>query len=181
MPSLLRVRKLTDVERAQIKRLSQARTAPARAVERARMVQLASEGLSVAVIAQRLGRAEKVVRRWLIRFNAEGLGGLADKPRSGRPVTYSREEVGVVVATALTDPKELGQAFGSWTFERLERFLNEERGIAIKRSRIHELLQAEGLRWREQESWFGARVDPDFAQKRGRSRRSTPSHLRRVW
>jgi transposase len=78
----------------------------------------------------------------------------------------------VVVATALTDPKELGQAFGSWTFARLECYLNEERGLPIKRSRIHELLQAEGLRWREQETWFGARVDPDFAQKRGRSRRS---------
>ncbi len=173
MPATLRVRALTDTEREQIKRLSQARTAPARTVERARMIQLASEGLSVLTIAQRLARAEKVVRRWMIRFNAEGLDGLEDKPRSGRPVTYSREEVGIVVATALTDPKELGQAFGSWTFARLEHYLNEERDLAIKRSRIHELLQAEGLRWREQETWFGARVDPDFAQKRGRSRPST--------
>jgi transposase len=168
MPTTLRVRALTAAEREQIKRVSQARTAPARAVERARMIQLASEGLSVPAIAQRLARAEKVVRRWVVRFNAEGLHGLQDKPRSGRPTTYSREEVGVVVATALTDPKEVGQAFGSWTFARLERYLNEERGLAIKRSRIHELLQAEGLRWREQETWFGARVDPDFAPKRGR-------------
>jgi len=168
MPTTLRVRDLTDAEHEQIKRVSQARTAPARAVERARMIQLASEGLSVPAIAQRLARAEKVVRRWVVRFNAEGLHGLQDKPRSGRPTTYSREEVGVVVATALTDPKEVGQAFGSWTFARLERYLNEERGLAIKRSRIHELLQAEGLRWREQETWFGARVDPDFAPKRGR-------------
>ena len=168
MPITLRVRALTEAEREQIKRLSQARTAPARAVERARMIQLASEGLSVPLIAQRLARAEKVVRRWVVRFNAEGLNGLQDKPRSGRPATYSREEVGVVVETALTDPKEVGQAFGSWTFARLERYSNEERGLAIKRSRIHELLQAEGLRWREQETWFGARVDPNFAQKRGR-------------
>lgn len=180
MPTTLQVRALTDTEREQIKRLSQARTAPARAVERARMIQLASEGLSVALIAQRLGRAEKVVRRWVARFNAEGLKGLQDKPRSGRPVTYSREEVGVVVATALTDPKELEQAFGSWTFARLERYLNEERGLAIKRSRIHELLQAEGLRWREQETWFGARVDPDFAQKRGRLKHSTRVRQRTV-
>jgi transposase len=181
MPTMVQVRALTAAEREQIKRLSQARTAPARAVERARMIQLASEGLSVPLIAQRLARAEKVVRRWVGRFNAEGLKGLEDKPRSGRPVTYSREEVGVVVATALTDPKVLGLAFGSWTFARLERYLNEACSLAIKRSRIHELLQAEGLRWREEETWFGARVDPDFAQKRGESRPSTRSHLRRVW
>jgi transposase len=85
------------------------------------MIQLASEGWSVPLIAQRLARAEKVVRRWVVRFNADGLPGLEEKARSGRPVTYRREEVGVGVATALTDPKELGQAVGSWTCARLER------------------------------------------------------------
>jgi len=181
MPTVLRVRALSDTEREQIKRLSQARRAPARAVERARMIQLASEGLSGPLIAQRLARAENVVRRWGIRFNADGLPGREDKPRSGRPVTYSREEVGGVVATALTDPKELGQAFGSGTVARLERSLKEERGLTIKRSRIHELLQTEGLRWRAEVTWFGARVDPDSAPKRGGSKPSTPSHLRRGW
>ena len=39
--------------------------------------------------------------------------------------------------------------------------------MAIRRSRIQELLVAEGLRWREQETWFGQRVDPDFAAKGG--------------
>jgi len=29
------------------------------------------------------------------------------------------------------------------------------------------VLVGEGLRWREQETWFGKRVDPDFAAKRG--------------
>jgi hypothetical protein len=38
----------------------------------------------------------------------------------------------------------------------------------MKRSRLDELLLAEGLRWRQQESWFGERVDPEFAQTRGR-------------
>ncbi len=45
-------------------------------------------------IAQRLHIAEKVARRWVTRFNAAGMTGLEDKPRSGRPATYSREEVG---------------------------------------------------------------------------------------
>jgi transposase len=118
------------------------------------------------------------VRLWLKRFNADGLAGLEDRPRRGRPPTYTSEQVGEVIATALTNPTALGQAFGSWTFVRLARYLNEERGIAIRHSRIHEILHAEGLRWREQETWFGARVDPDFAQKRGSSRRFTPSPRR---
>jgi transposase len=174
----LHVRELTAEEQDHIKHLSQSRIAPARSVERARIIQLASGGLRVPAIAQRLQIGADVVRLWLTRFNAHGVAGLNDASRCGRPTTYTADEIGVVVATALTDPKALDQAFGSWTFDRLAYYLHEQQGIAIKRSRIHEVLQAEGLRWRQQESWFGARVDPDFAQKRGRSRRSTPSRQR---
>src|SRR4029079_13998162 len=46
---------------------------------------------------------------------------------------------------------------------------------AVKRTRIDEILVAEGLRWRKQETWFGERVDPGFAAKRGRSSGSTPT------
>lgn len=174
----LRIRELTGEEHDQIRRLSQSRTAPARQVERARILQLASQGHFVPAIAAQLQIGQDVVRLWLKRFNAEGLAGLEDRPRAGRPATYTAEQVGAVIATALTHPHELGQPFGAWTFVRLARYLNEDRGIAIQHSRIHEILHAEGLRWRQQESWFGARVDPDFARKRGRSRRSTPSRRR---
>jgi transposase len=174
----LRVRELSDEERRQIRRLSQSRKAAVRTVERAQIIQLASEGLLVPAIAQRLEMGKDVVRQWLKRFNAEGLAGLWDRPRSGRPCTYSPEQVGVMIATALTDPQQLGHPFGCWTFQRLARYLNEEKGIGIKASRLHEILTREGLRWRTQEAWFGARVDPDFAQKRGRSRPSVESPRR---
>ena len=67
----------------------------------------------------------------------------------------------------MTAPAALDQPFGDWTYDRLAVYLNEVAGIPIKRSRIQEVLVAEGLRWRQQETWFGQRVDPDFAAKRG--------------
>ena len=76
------------------------------------------------------------MRNWLHRFNEAGLPGLFDEDRTGRPPTYGPEEVSVVVATALTKPDDLGLPFGHWTLDRLEVYLNEEKGIAIKRSRI---------------------------------------------
>jgi hypothetical protein len=42
----------------------------------------------------------------------------------------------------------------------------------MRRSRIDEILLAEGLRWRRQETWFGERVDPEFAAKRARMAKS---------
>src|SRR5512146_12857 len=156
-----------------IEQLSRSRTAPARSVERARIIRLAREGLRVPAIARELGIVPKTVRIWLKRFNERGVDGLKDEPRPGRAPTYTPEEVGELVAAALSNPRDLDLPFASWTLDRLEAYLNEEKGISLKRSRIDEILISEGLRWRTQESWFGERVDPEFAEKRGRSSSST--------
>jgi transposase len=93
---------------------------------------------------------------------------LEDAPRGGRPPTYTREQLGEIVATALTNPHTLGLPFQSWTLDRLAAYVAEQRGIAMKRSRLNEVLLTQGLRWRKEETWFGERVDPEFAAKRGR-------------
>jgi transposase len=167
MPKLLAVRELTEDEQAEVRRLAHSRTAAARLVERARIVWLSAAGRRVAAIAAEVGCHAQTVRLWLTRFNAGGVTGLHDQPRPGCPATYTAEQIGAVVAAALTDPQELGQPFADWTYDRLAVYLNEAAGVAIKRSRIQEVLVAEGLRWRQQESWFGRRVGPDFAVKRG--------------
>ncbi len=170
---MIRLRDLTAEEQTMLERLAHSRTAEARLVERAQMIWQATQGVAAPAIARDLGVNAQTVRKWLKRFNAAGLEGLADQPRGGRPATYTAEQVAEVIATALTDPQTLGQPFASWTLDRLEVYLNEEKGIPIKRSRIDDLLIEEGLRWRQQETWFGERVDPDFAKKRGPSTRST--------
>jgi transposase len=167
---------MTSQEIDTIKRLAASRTEPARLVERAKIIQQARQGQRVPAIAKDLHVGQDTVRLWLKRFNEEGVDGLADEPRSGCPPTYSPEQIGEIIATALTDPQQLGQPFGSWTLDRLATYLKEAKGIGIKRSRIGEILLAEGLRWWQQESWFGERVDPKFAEKRGPSSASTPSH-----
>jgi transposase len=173
MPTPLRVRELTDEERLAIERLARSRKAATRLTERARLIWYSSRGEVAEAIAERIGTCAPTVRRWITRFNPSGLAGLDDAARSGRPTTYSPEEVAEVVALSLTDPQTLELPFASWTLDRLAVDLNDMKGIAIKRSRISERLVAEGLRWRTQEAWFGERVDPEFAAKRGASPHST--------
>ncbi len=174
MPKLLAVRELTEEEARAVKRLAHSRTAAARLVERARIVWLSAEGWRVPAIAAEVGRGEDTVRTWLARFGEAGVAGLADAKRSGRPATYTAEELGAVLAAALTAPPTLHLPFGCWTLDRPAAYLNEQIGIPIKRSRIDELLAAEGLRWYQDETWFGERVDPAFAAKRGSSTPTTP-------
>jgi transposase len=171
----LRVRTLMEAEQQEIQRLSRSRTEPARRVERALMIWLSHEGKKVPAIARQVGVGEPTVRRWIERFKEFGLRGLEDLPRPGKPPTYTSEQVGELLRVALTKPEELGLSFASWTLDRLEAYLNEQKEIPIKRSRIDEILLTEGLRWRQQETWFGERVDPDFSEKRGGSNGGTRS------
>ena len=174
MPKLVWLREVTAEEEQEIGRLARSRTAPVGVVERARIIDLARQGQRAPAIAATVGVLAPVARRWLQRFNAKGVAGLADAPRSGRPATYPPEAVGELVAASLTKPDDPGLPFGSWTLDRLAVYLQEAKGIAMRRSRIGEILQAEGLRWRQQETWFGERPDPAFAEKRGPSSRSPP-------
>ena len=126
-----------------------------------------------------MGLCGATVRFWLKRFNERGLPGLEEEMRSGRPPTYTAEERSAVIAAALSRPAKLGLPFASWTLDRLVAYLGEK-GIGMKRSRVSEVLQAEGLKWRQEETWFGTRVDPEFEHKRGRSSASTrPARGRR--
>lgn len=161
------VRAMGEEEAAVLREVAHSRTAEARLRDRARICWLSHQGQRVAAIKTELRIADGTVRLWITRFNADGLDGLRDRRRGGRPARYPAEQVGDLVATSLTDPQDLGLPCASWTLDRLAAYLNEERGIAMQRSRIGAILQAEGVRWRQQETWFGARPDPAFAAKRG--------------
>jgi transposase len=161
-------------------RLAQSRPEPARVVARARMIWLAHHGQQGPALGRELRRCPATVRCWRQRCNGRGLAGVQAAPRPGRPVSSTSEPGSEVIATRLTKPQELGLPFASWTLDRLATYLQEVKGIPIKRSRIDELLLREGLRWRTQETWFGERVDPAFAVKRGASRRSIPRRRRAV-
>jgi transposase len=172
----IRVRALSDDEAPGLARMARSRTLGAGLVRRAQIVQHAVEdGLSAPEVAATMSLCGATVRFWLKRFNERGLQGLEEDMRSGRPPTYSAEERSAVITAALSRPAELGLPFASWTLDRLVAYLNEQ-GIGMRRSRVSEVLLAEGLKWRQEETWFGARVDPDFTRKRGRSSNSIPAH-----
>ena len=171
----LHLRALTEEETKTIKKWSQSRSEEARLVERAKIIFLASQGDAVPQIAEAVGINEKTVRKWLKRFAEQGVQGLTDAPRPGAPSRYTPEVKAHLIALALTHPREVGCPFSCWTFERLAAYVQEHLGIQMKKTRIFEILHEEGLRWRQQETWFGERVDPDFAKKRGPSSDSARS------
>ena len=74
--------------------------------QRARVVLLAANGLCTNEIVQRVGLSKPAVINWKRRYAAEGLGGLNDRAKSGRPVRIDATEI--VLATLEPPPESLG-------------------------------------------------------------------------
>lgn len=87
-PRSPRVVDLSAELRATLEHLTRRPSVAAGLARRARIVLLAAEGLAVRHIAARVGVDRNVVRTWLDRFHAQGVDGLADRPRPGRPRAF---------------------------------------------------------------------------------------------
>jgi transposase len=163
----LQVRSLTSHEAQELTRLAHSRTAPHRVVQRAHIIWASAQGVKVSEIATQTGLTTLRVRAWIHRFNAQGLAGLADRPRSGRPRQHAEVDRGTVVALARTKPRRLGYPFELWTLARLQQALQERHGLHVAPGTIWKWLKAEGLAWKRQQSWLRATLDADFVAKRG--------------
>jgi transposase-like protein len=84
-----RALKITEVEERELRRRGAQYTLPYREVIRAKIVLLAAEGLTDVEIAARLDCTDRMVAKWRRRFDQEGLAGLDERPRPGRPRSFS--------------------------------------------------------------------------------------------
>ena len=173
----VRVRALGEEEAAELARVARSRTLGAGLVRRAQIVQHAAEGLSAPEIAATMGLCGATVRFWLKRFNERGLGGLEEDRRLGASADLHRRGAQRYHRWGADTARRSGSAVRVVDAGPLGSLFGRE-GHRHEGSRVSEVLLAEGLKWRQEETWFGARVDPEFERKRGRSSASTPPRPR---
>lgn len=168
MPKIIQVRELSEAEKRSLEKLSRSGISQKRMSQRAEIILRRSVGEKSVEIAQRLGLETDSITRWVKRFNAKGFEGLKDQQGRGRKPRYSEADRGQMLVIAQTKPEKLGLAFGHWSIRRLASYLNEQLGLGVSRAQLASILEAEGLRWYQEQTYFTERPDPQFVEKRGR-------------
>ena len=79
---------LTPETRAQLETVAHSRSLPAGLVRRAQVILLSATGTANREIGAAVRLSAAMVGHWRRRFQARGLAGLYDAPRSGRPRTH---------------------------------------------------------------------------------------------
>jgi transposase len=82
--------RLTPADQQTLQAWQRSHTVPAGLVRRGRIMLLRAEGMAISDIAATVGISRRFVYKWLQRFRAQGMEGLADKPGRGGVRTPSR-------------------------------------------------------------------------------------------
>jgi transposase len=172
MRKAVKLRSLTTEEEAEIRRLAASRKAAHRLVQRATVIvaMLDNPKLHATLAGQQAGfKGIQSGITWVKRFNAEGIAGLEDKPKAGRPPTHAQSVRSALIGLARQKPDSLGYPFKLWTLERLQTAFKERQGVHLSDSTIWEWVEGEGFKWKRQQSWFheAEKHDPEFVEKRG--------------
>ncbi|WP_433192131.1 IS630 family transposase [Nocardia sp. CA-107356] len=159
---------LTSEQRSELEAVTRRATAPQRQVLRARIVLAAADGVSNAGIATVLGVCVDTVRKWRNRFCRNGIKGLVDLPRSGRPRAFAAGVVAEVKALACELPAWSGLRLARWSCPELAREV-VARGVTeqISASTVRRWLADDAIKPWQHRSWIFPR-DPYFAVKAGR-------------
>ena len=88
------------------------------------------------LVAQGIGElvrlSDQAVRKWLKRYQAEGVGGLKDLPRAGTPQKVTATYLEKLEAAVRRRPRSLKMPFSMWTLQRLADYMAEETGIRVE-------------------------------------------------
>jgi len=157
--------RLTASQRHRLTRIARGHTSPHRDRLRAQIVLDAAGEDTNAAIARRRRVSVDMVRKWRGRFAAEGMDGLDDRKRCGRPPRFTPVQQAQVKALACELPATSGVPLSRWSSAELadEAVIT---GVAesISASTVCRWLRRDAVKPWQYRSWIAPRA-PDFAER----------------
>lgn len=163
---------LTPEERDYLEQQTRTRTIQAQTVNRARILLLKADGISVDDIADKVGLNRKSVMLCISKYNAGGVeNALFDAPGRGRNAEITDDEKAWIINIACQKPADFGYAAETWTYAKLTSHINKNAESAghtrlstIHKSTVHTILdEAEIKPFRIK--YYCENRDPEFDSK----------------
>jgi transposase len=154
--------KVSAKDRRELESWVRSRTIDHRYAQRARIVLLAAQGASNRAIGESVGMHYNQVAVWRTRYGEDGIDGLFDGERPGRPPVYTHDDV-IRLVSLITELPPDGST--RWTMEALAERMHDH-GCAISPSQVWRICCGLDLKPWQTQSWMTSH-DPDFWEKAG--------------
>jgi len=137
------------------------RSQDARYDHRLHAILLVAQGFSARQVAEMLGDSPRTVVYWVKNFLDEGLAGLTELDRPGRPPRLSERQLDVIECVLRKSPSECGLTGNLWDGKTLSAFIMEEWNVQLGVRQCQRLFRQLGFRLRKPRSKM-ANADPEL-------------------
>jgi putative transposase len=127
-----------------------------RYVDRAKVIMLSSEGMTIDQIMEQTRMSRRAVNKWRQRFKSSGIAGLKDAHRPGKRPVITQEQKLLVIQKACSKPEG---GYTNWSQARIAK------EVGISQSRVFQILKETDLKPHKIEYWCGKSPDPEFEAK----------------
>jgi transposase len=145
------------------------RTADSRYDHRLHGVLLVAQGMTCPEAGGLLGDAPRTVEYWVKRFEKDGVGGLSEGERPGRPSRLSRQQLRKIGVALRRSPAECGLSTNIWDGKSLSAFIDDSMGVQLGPRQCQRLFRRLGFRLRKPRPQV-AHADPELQ----RAHKKTP-------
>jgi transposase len=116
-------------------------TREARVFRRAQAVREVVKGHRLQTVSDALSFTYSALRKWVYRFASQGVQGLVDRPRSGRPPTMTCELEKHLNRLVDEDPLQHGSIHSQWSCRELATVLAQQTGVQVGRESVRGVLK----------------------------------------
>lgn len=132
-------------------------------VQRVMIIHLSARGLRVQDISREVDLHPINVRKWIHRFNRNGLDGLRSGKSPGRPPVFTNKQRQKIVEIANAAPSAFNLTFNHWSLQKLQRYLIDSKVVKqISVETIRQILRVHGILPRARPNW---RKNTDFQNR----------------
>jgi len=139
------------------------RSGEARYDHRLHGVLLVAQGMTCPEVARLLGDAPRTVERWVHHFEQDGLAGLTEGERAGRPPRLDEAQLEQVQRVLRDPPAAAGLVGNLWDGRTLSAYLDQRYGIALGVRQCQRLFRQFGFRLRKPRGLV-AKADPELQE-----------------
>jgi transposase len=133
--------------------------------QRASAIRLLHQGYKPEQVAELVAITANTIWMWHRRWREDGVAGLQDQARSGRPRQATEAYCRALEETLNSDPASYGYSFAVWTMDRLRAHLEQKTGIHLSRTRFALLLEREGYVYRRPKRDLTTKQDKSAKQQ----------------
>ncbi len=134
-------------------------------------VLLVAQGMACRQAAQYLGDSPRAVEYWVHRFDIDGLAGLVDQERPGRPSRLNSKQLAEINQVLRKPPEESGLSANLWDGKALSEYISREFDLSLGVRQCQRMFRQLDFRLRKPRPLI-AHADPDLQRKQKKTPRT---------